>query len=165
MPVAPPAQYGIDCAIARRGNTRNSGHGYCPKGQYAVLGAAIACSNTPLFAPIAPAGAIGLGLRYCPTGQYAQLGTRLLPKRAIRRAWRGYCLQQYAALCAYCATGAIGLGLRYCPMGQYAQLGARLLPKRQYAAPAFCTREPYSGFASCAFAFFVAISMINSTSF
>ena len=103
MPVAPPAQYGIDCAIARRGNTRNSGHGYCQKGQYAVLGAAIACSNTPLFAPIAPAGAIGLGLRYCPTGQYAQFGARLLPKRAIRRAWRGYCLQQYAALCAYCA--------------------------------------------------------------
>ena len=90
-------------------------------------------------------GAIRHRLRYCPTGQYAQFGARLLPKRAIRRAWRGYCLQQYAALCAYCATGAIRHRLRYRPTGQYAQFGARLLPKRQYAvlgAAITCSNTP-----------------------
>ena len=130
MPVAPPAQYGIDCAIARRGNTRNSGNGYCQKGQYAVLGAAIACSNTPLFTPIAPPAQYGIdcaiarrsntrnsGHGYCQKGQYAVLGAAIACSNTPLFA-------------PIAPAGAIGLGLRYCPTGQYAQLGARLLPKR-----------------------------------
>ena len=154
MPVAPPAQYGIDCAIARRGNTRNSGHGYCPKGQYAALCAYCAGWRNRTRVALLPDGAIRAtrGTAIAQKGNTPRLARLLLA--AIRRSLRLLRrLAQYGFGCAIAQRGNTrNSGHGYCPKGQY-------------AAPAFYTREPYSGFASRAFAFSEAISMINSTSF